>query len=67
MANKDGRSRTASAQAVIREQVVDYLKRKLGTQLQASETFGITQRAVNKTWAQYRAGGLRAIKERKRG
>lgn len=67
MANKDGRNRTASAQAVVREQVVNYLKKQLGTQLQASEAFGITQRAVNKIWAQYKAGGLRAIKEKKRG
>lgn len=67
IANKDGRNRTASAQAVIREQVVSYLKKKLGTQLQAAETFGITQRAVNKIWAKYKEGGLRGIKEKKRG
>lgn len=44
MANKDGRNRTASAQAVVREQVVNHLKNKLGTQLQTSEAFGITQK-----------------------
>jgi transposase len=64
---KDGRNRKAAAQAAIREQVVHYLKKHLGTQLQASEAFGITQRAVNKIWRLYKTGGLRAIKEKKRG
>lgn len=67
MANIDGRNRSASAQAAIREQVVHYLKKKMGTQLQAAEVFGLTQRAVNKIWANYRKGGIRAIREKKRG
>ena len=67
MANIDGRNRSASAQAAIREQVVHYLKKKMGTQLQAAEVFGLSQRAVNKIWANYRKGGIRAIREKKRG
>lgn len=39
----------------------------MGTQLQAAEVFGLTQRAVNKIWANYRKGGIRAIREKKRG
>lgn len=67
MTKKDGRNRTASAQATIREQVVQYLKKKIGTQLEASVAFGLTQRAVNKIWSRYKKGGLRAIQEKKRG
>lgn len=39
----------------------------MGTQLQAAEVFGLSQRAVNKIWANYRKGGIRAIREKKRG
>lgn len=67
MAKKDGRYRTASAQATIREQAVEYLKKKRGTQLQASEIFGLSQSGIEKIWRKYKTEGMRGITEKKRG
>lgn len=55
------------AQEEIRFRVADYLRKKLGTQRQAAEIFGITERAVNKIWAQYKIGGKHSLRSRKRG
>jgi transposase len=67
MQKKDGRNRTASAQATIRAQVVKYLKKNLGTQKQAAETFGLSQSGVEKIWRTYKSKGKRGIDEKKRG
>lgn len=67
MAKKDGRNRSASAQAAIREQVVEFLKKKKGTQKQTTEIFGLSLGGVEKIWRQYKQGGKRAIAEKKRG
>jgi transposase len=67
MTKKDGRYRTASAQATIREQVVDFLKKKRGTQNQALEIFGLSQSGVEKIWRKYKTQGKRGIIEKKRG
>ena len=67
MTKKDGRYRAASAQATIREQVVDFLKKKKGTQNQASEIFGLSQSGVEKIWRKYKNEGRRGIGEKKRG
>ena len=67
MQNKDGRNRSASAQAVIREQVVEYLRNKRGTQQTCAEVFGIHLRSVQRIWYRYQEGGKRAISEKKRG
>jgi transposase len=67
MIQKDGRHRTSSAQATIREQAIQYLKNKRGTQGQAAEIFGLHIRSVNRMWAKYKLGGSRNIKEKKRG
>ena len=67
MAKKDGRYRTASAQATIREGVVNYLKNKRGTQHQASEIFGLSQSGIEKIWRKYKTEGKRGIIEKKRG
>lgn len=67
MAKKDGRYRTASAQATIREQVVDFLKKKRGTQNHALEIFGLSQSGVEKIWRKYKTEGKRGIIEKKRG
>jgi len=64
---KDGRNRSASAQASIREQVVLYLKNKKGTQVEAAEIFGLSKSGVEKIWRKYKEGGKRAIKQKKRG
>lgn len=67
MIKKDGRNRTSSAQATIREQVVGFLKKKGGTQKQASEIFGLSQSGIEKVWRKYKTEGKRGICERKRG
>ena len=67
MKQKDGRNRSASAQAVIREQLVSYLKNKKGSQSEAADIFGLSKSGVEKIWRSYREGGKRAIKEKKRG
>lgn len=67
MANNDGRNRTASAQATIREQVIEFLRKKRGSQREAAEIFGLHIRSVNRMWAKYKKGGKRNIKEKKRG
>ncbi len=55
------------AQEAIRFKVVDYLKKKLGTQSQAAEIFGITERSVNRIWSRYSKGGKRSVIRNKRG
>lgn len=67
MQKKDGRNRTATSQATIREQVINYLKKKRGSQGEAAEIFGLHIRSVNRMWAKYKSGGSRNIKEKKRG
>jgi len=67
MEKKDGRNRTASAQATMREQAVAFLKKKRGTQKQASEIFGLSQSGIEKIWRKYKVDGKSGIRERKRG
>lgn len=55
------------AQEETRIRVCEYLKKKLCTQMQASELFGITERSVNKIWALYKTSGKRALLSKKRG
>lgn len=67
MQKRDGRNRTAATQAVIREQVVEYLKAKRGTQQEAADIFALSRNGVEKIWKKYKDGGKKAIKEKKRG
>lgn len=67
MQKKDGRNRSASAQSIIREQLVSYLKKRTGTQKQAAEIFGLSQSGVEKIWRSYKAIGKRVIVNKKRG
>ncbi len=55
------------AQELIRFRVADYLWKKQGTQKECAAIFGISQMAVNRIWAKYRAGGKQALRSRKRG
>ena len=57
MQSKDGRHRTASSQETIRIQVIDFLKKKRGSQQQAADIFGLHVRSVNRMWHRYRHGG----------
>ena len=67
MKTKTKKRKNKDAQEETRFRVAEYLRKKLGTQKQASEIFGITERSVNKIWAQYKKGGKRALASRKRG
>ena len=58
---------SAEVQAAIRKQVVEYLKKKIGTQQQSAEIFGLHLRSVQRIWANYKQGGLRGISKNKRG
>ena len=55
------------AQELVRFKVADYLRKKLGTQKQCAEIFGISEMAVNRIWAKYKKGGKRALYSKKRG
>lgn len=59
--------KSAEVQAAIRLQIVNYLKKKLGTQKQASIVFGLSIDGVHKIWKRYRQGGVSKIAKRKRG
>lgn len=67
MKTKVNKRKNKDAQEETRFRVADYLRKKLGTQKQAAQIFGITERSVNKIWAQYRSGGRRALRSKKRG
>lgn len=54
-------------QEAIRIRVVDYLKKKLGTQRQCAEIFGLTERSVNRIWNKYKDEGKRGLIAKKRG
>lgn len=68
---KDARKNSPSAQAAIRVQVVEFLKKKRTnkshTQAKAAELFGLSIPGVSKIWRQYKSGGLKGIAEKKRG
>jgi transposase len=55
------------AQEETRIRVCEFLKKKLGTQKDASDLFGITERAINKIWGIYKRIGKRGIRGKKRG
>lgn len=58
---------SAGVQEAVRQKVVSYLKKELGTQQQASEIFGLSIRSVNRIWARYKDGGSRSLASKKRG
>ena len=58
---------TKDSQETKRLLVVDYLKKKKGTHLEAAETFHLSKSAVDKIWTRYRAKGARGLKSMKRG
>ena len=68
---QDARKLSPSAQAAIRKQLVNYLKKRktdrTHTQDEASRVFGLSISAVKQIWKKYKDGGLRAIEEKKRG
>ena len=67
MRKKDGRNRTASSQAIIREQLVEYLKKRKGTQKQAADIFGLSRSGVERIWRFYKEVGKKVVVNKKRG
>ena len=59
--------RSAEVQAAIRQQVIQYLKKKTGSQQQSAEVFGLSLNGVHKIWKSYKEGGIRSIAKKKRG
>lgn len=64
---KTKKRRSAEVQAEVRHQVIQYLKKKMGSQQQASEVFGLSHNGVHKIWKRYREGGIRNIAQKRRG
>ena len=67
MGTKSKRRYSQQAQELVRFKVADYLGKKLGTQKQCAEVFGLSEMAVNRIWAKYKKGGKRALRSKKRG
>ena len=61
------RRRSSEVQAEMRHQIIQYLKKKTGSQQQASEVFGLSLNGVHKIWKRYKEGGIRNIAQKKRG
>src|SRR3989337_3014462 len=66
MAKQKSRN-TQQTQEANRMRIVEFLKKKKGTQKEASEIFAVTERAVNAIWSRYKNGGKRALASKKRG
>jgi len=62
-----GIRKNKQAQEETRLRLVNYLRKKKGTQKSAAEIFCITQRAVNKIWNKYLIEGKRSLYSKKRG
>jgi len=58
---------TKDSQETKRLLVVDYLKKKKGTHLEAAGTFHLSKSAVDKIWTRYSAKGAKGLKSKKRG
>ena len=55
------------AQEKVRQLVIDFLKKKKGTQKQASELFGLSLNGVQRIWKRYKENGQRGLASKKRG
>jgi transposase len=67
MKKRDARKLHPKAQEAIRLRIADFLKAGKGTQQQAAGIFKVSLRAVKKIWKQYKFGGTKALKAKKRG
>ena len=55
------------AQEKVRILVIDFLKKKKGTQQKAADLLGLTLNGVQKIWRKYKEYGIRGIASKKRG
>lgn len=67
MKQKDARGLSPEAQEAIRLRVADFLRMNKGTQAEAATIFQLSLSCVKKIWRQYKAGGRKALKVKKRG
>jgi transposase len=67
MKKQDARSLHSEAQEALRLRIADFLKKHKGTQKEAATIFQISLRAVEKIWKQFKEGGRKALKQKKRG
>jgi transposase len=67
MKHQDGRKLQPEAQEAIRLRVAHFLKTAKGTQQQAADIFQLSVPAVKKIWKQYKEGGMKSLKLKKRG
>ena len=67
MRKQDGRNLGAEVQAALRVRIADFLRRKKGTQAEAADIFQISLRGVQKIWKEYKQGGRKALRAKKRG
>lgn len=58
---------TKDSQETKRVLVIDYLKKKKGTHLQAADLFQLSKSGVDKIWTRYKQKGLRGLTSKKRG
>ncbi len=56
-----------AAQEKVRELVIDFLKKKKGTQQQAAELYGLSLNGVQRIWRRYKENGYRGLASKKRG
>lgn len=56
-----------AAQEKVRHLVVDFLKKKKGTQKKAAELFGLSLDGVHRIWKRYKTDGRRGLQSKKRG
>jgi len=67
MKNQDARRLHPEAQEALRLRIVDFLKKHKGIQREAAAIFQVSLRAVEKIWKQFKEGGRKALKQKKRG
>lgn len=67
MKKQDGRKLSAGAQEALRLRIARYLRLGKGTQRQAADIFQLSLPAVKKIWKQYKQGGAKGLKAKKRG
>ena len=67
MSKGDGRKLGVEAQEVLRFRICDFLRMKKGTQAEAAAIFQVSLRGVKKIWKQYKQGGRKALRAKKRG
>jgi len=67
MKRVDGRKLNPEAQEVIRLRVADFLQTGKGNQAEAAAIFQLSLSGVKKIWKQYKAGGHKVLKVKKRG